>query len=89
MNAKLAFFYGWTPQVIDELDYPTAFEYFNAIEVIEAQNAILGIRVSSYPHMKDDGRNKIMKELNRIAFPFGDDKPLMSTDDFFKVINGG
>lgn len=50
------------------MDYDTALEYSSAIEVIEAQEALVSMKISSYPHVKDNDRKDIHKAYHRIAF---------------------
>jgi hypothetical protein len=64
-RAKLARFYSWTHQYINSLDWDIALEYYCAIDVLESQETLNGISVSTFPHMKTDSRkdyhSKIMK----------------------------
>lgn len=64
MRAKIAHFYGWTDREIRRLPYDTFLDYLRSIMMIEAQKAILDIKISSYPHFsKKSAQTKLMRLL--------------------------
>lgn len=44
--------------------------YFMAIPNIEAQEALLSMTISSYPHLKDTERKRIYRQMRKLANPF-------------------
>lgn len=51
------------------MDARRADEYWRAINVIEAREALLALKISLAPHMKKEGREKFEDNLNREAYP--------------------
>ena len=66
---KLAYFYGWTHDQIMDLDWEWAQAYWLGITVIKAQGALQAMRVSDYPHLKKSDRQKMHKEMHKLAYP--------------------
>lgn len=66
MRARVAHFYGWTDQSISRMGYKEFLNYFNVIDVLEAQQDLRMIRAISYPHMKRPSQNKLYNELSRV-----------------------
>lgn len=46
-----------------------AESYWLAIDVLEARETILNMRISAYPHMKKSSAQKFEREMQRMAFP--------------------
>jgi len=68
-RAKLAQFYGWTHHYIEELDYGTALEYYEAITVIESRDRMVDMNIVDYPHLKNDARRNMHREFKKLANP--------------------
>ena len=62
----MARFYGWTDYEIKNLTSKTFYEYWLGITVIESEEIMLGIKVSTYPHLKKTDANKVFRELQSI-----------------------
>lgn len=43
--------------------------YWEAITVIEARETLTQLSVSDYPHLKKQARQKLHRELSRMAYP--------------------
>lgn len=85
MRAKLARFYSWTHHYIENLEWDTALEYYEAITVVEAQEKLVDMNLSDYPHMKGDGRKSFYRKMRNMAYPKELQKET-SFDDFAKQV---
>jgi hypothetical protein len=47
----------------------TFIEYWQAITVIEARNALVNLNIAMMPHVEDKTRSKFFKELEKQAYP--------------------
>lgn len=70
------------------MEYALALEYYTAINVIEAQEALLTIKVADYPRATKDSRSRFHRELRKEAYPPALQKE-MDFDEFFKEMSGG
>lgn len=72
------------------LENETAELYIKAIEVIEAQNMLLQMKVADYPNMKKEDRKKLFKGLHSQAYPEMEDikKPVVRAEDFALALMG-
>lgn len=69
IKAKLARFYGWSPDVINDLDLEDFDQYVVAMRMLEAQDLLLGFSKALYPNMKDQDRQKRWREVHKQAYP--------------------
>jgi len=69
------------------MEYDRLKTYIDAIEVIEAQNTLLALRVSDYPNCKSDDRSKFHSSITKKAFP-NQKKKIVSFDDIDKLFGG-
>jgi hypothetical protein len=67
----LAQFYGWTHDYITGLPHRIARAYYDAITVIEAQDALVKMNISDYPKMKGEARKKYFRSMRKTAYPPG------------------
>ena len=94
MCAKLAHFYGWTPDIIDNIDEDTAYKYWEAITVIEAQDTMIQMRIADYPMMKTHQRRDFHRSMVKKAYPktFDPDRKPLTTEQLAErlgaMING-
>lgn len=51
------------------LDYSTYSEFCQYIPILENQERLIAYDVSAYPHIKDNKRNEIFKQVKNIAWP--------------------
>lgn len=49
--------------MIDNLDLATAYEYWNAIDVLEAGEVLLEFTTNDYPHLNDKSRKDLFKKF--------------------------
>lgn len=85
MQARLAWFYKWSPQVIKDMPLDEAYDFFEAISVIEAQQTLLELRVSDWPYMKKDARSRWHRSLHKTAYPATHKNPV-STEKLMEMI---
>lgn len=65
-ESRLAFYYnGLNPQTMGSMSYSKLQKMHNAIEILRAEDAMLGITVSSYPHMKKNGQKETELKIKR------------------------
>lgn len=84
-RAKLASFYGWTHHYINELEWDTALEYYEAITVIECQENLVDMNITDYPRMKSDGRKDFYRKMRKLAYPQSLQKEI-SFEEFAKKL---
>ncbi|NQX99762.1 MAG: hypothetical protein HRT70_01265 [Flavobacteriaceae bacterium] len=70
------------------MEYGTAVEYYKAIDVIEAQEALLDLRIVTYPHAKQENQREIRRGFEKKAYPEGFRKE-MDFVEFFKRMGHG
>ena len=87
MSASLAYFYGWTHDYIESLDYETVMDYFMAITVLDAQSRMIDMNIQDYPRMTKEGRKSFFREMRKKAYPKELQKE-MSFEDFARKMNG-
>ncbi len=67
------------------MDCADALDYYEAITVLEAQDALVTMNISDYPRMKKDDRSKFYREMRKRAYPQHLQKQ-MSFEDFAKKV---
>lgn len=61
--------------------------YYQNIETLQAQEALIAFQVSDYPHLKSESRDKVYKKARRQAFPWEKEK-VVQLDDIERLFNG-
>jgi hypothetical protein len=64
---------------------------FEAIQIIQAQEALMQLRIIDYPTMTKEGRSRLFKDLKREAYPSilkPEAKPL-TTADIARILSKG
>ena len=51
------------------MDYETFSSYYLAIDILEAQEMLISLKVSDYPHLKDEPRSDLYYSLEKTAYP--------------------
>lgn len=87
MQARLAWFYGWTDKDISELTLDRAFMYYEAMTQIQAQDTLVNMNVIAYPHMKQKERSKFHSEINKRAYP--QEKKTITAKDMARILSHG
>lgn len=64
-SCRLARFYGWTLDEIEALDVEQFASVYRGMEIIECQEAMLAINVSSYSSMKKESQKSFFNKLKR------------------------
>ena len=70
------------------MEYTVALEYFVAIEVFEARQALLDMKVADYPRATKESRSKFYRDVNKTAYPKELQKE-MDFDEFFERMGHG
>ena len=83
-------FYGWTHDYLCSMPFETALEYWEAITMLEAQELLEDLKVSEYPNMKANDKQKLSNMLQDKAYFKGEQKILKTTDllKYASIING-
>lgn len=66
-KAKIARFYGFSNNEIEDLYADELQDYWLAIDAIQAEEIISSINISSFPYMKKQDREKSFNDLNKKA----------------------
>lgn len=70
------------------MEYAKAFEYYEAITVLEARETLREMNVTAYPKMKKEDGKKLHRELTKNGYPQELQNPI-SFDEFIgKMTNG-
>lgn len=51
------------------MEYAVALDYYEAITVLEAQEALVAMNIQDYPRMKTEGRSRFYREMRKKAYP--------------------
>lgn len=62
-------FYSIQPSEMDRISNEDAEFLFKCIEVIDAKEALVGLKVAEYPYLKPAGQRKTFKDLKKQANP--------------------
>lgn len=84
----MASFYGWSHEYIEEMDYGIALEYYEAISVIEAQDALINMKVVDHPRANAESRKKFHRDMKKVAYPQGLQRE-MEFEEFIEVMRDG
>ena len=90
MIARVVRFYGIDPDRVLDIDNETVIKLSMAIEAIQAQETIAQLKVADWPNLKKEARNKLFRDLNKLANPctiVREQKPL-TTADLAALLNG-
>ena len=61
---------------------------YQAITAIEAQEALLMLEVSDYPHLKPNARKKVYKRLQKLAYPAQKEEKALSMEEVSRILQG-
>jgi hypothetical protein len=70
------------------MDYADALEHYEAITVIEAQEALMSMKLADYPRAKPESRKQFHRETRKLAYPPGFQRE-MEFDEFIEVMQRG
>lgn len=65
------------------MDVKTYNEHINAMVRLEAMEHLRDLRVSQYPHLKEEAQHKYHKDIHKKAFPV---QKVYSFDDIEKAL---
>lgn len=81
-------FYGvFKPDDLENMPCDEFDSYWLAIERIEAQEQLMALNISDYPHIKQKGREKIHRGIFEKAFPVDESKSV-STEEMASILGG-
>lgn len=78
-------YYSLTPDYVENMPAPLAQEYWLAIDMLEAQEMLLKLKVSDYPNLKQQDRSRLHESLVTQAY-FESPKKPMTTKEAFAYI---
>jgi hypothetical protein len=82
-------FYGLSLQEVREMSMHDAIMLHKSVRVIQAQETLVNMDVSSYPHTKKESRKRIQKSYQQAATIESSKKEdYVSTDAFFRSMTG-
>lgn len=66
-------------------------QYWKAITVIEAQNALVEFKIAEFPWAKQQRKEVLLRQFKKLAYDIGDSTPSkkMSIDDFENHLKAG
>jgi hypothetical protein len=78
----VAYFYNYSLNDLSRMDALTFNKHVVAMERIEAMNHLKELKVSDFPQMKSDARDKYHRQISKKAFP---NRKVSSFDDIDKA----
>lgn len=60
---------------------------WQAITVLEAQEMLMGVKVSSYPYLKEADQDKVHRSLHKLAYP-DVEKRSITAEEMARLLNG-
>lgn len=84
-------FYGLNLDEVYRLENCEATVLIQAIQALEAQEHLAYLRMHDWPHMKKDARNKLFRDLNKLANPviLREERKPLTTEDLAAILNRG
>lgn len=64
----------------------TAEDYWQAVTILQAQEALIQMKIADYPNMKKADRQKLHKELHKKAYPKNGDGKKLTTEELYKRV---
>jgi hypothetical protein len=64
-------------------------EYWQAIDILDAQEVLVSLRVADWPHQKAEARKKWHRELVKMAYPKTFETERVDTKRLAEIIFGG
>ncbi len=62
-------FYSIQPSEMEFISNDDVNELYNCIPILEAREALVGIKIAEYPYLKPEGQKKTFKDLKKQANP--------------------
>lgn len=81
MQCELCNFYGYKLSEVRALNHKDFTMLFYGMQRIESKNYLKSFNVSSFPTMKSEDRNKLHREIFKVAYPEHFIKRAVKTDD--------
>jgi hypothetical protein len=78
----VARFYGFSDADIEEMHLEDFINYSKAIEMLEAKEMLVNMKIMDYPKMKQEARKQLFQGVHKKAYPgaYSEQKAL-STED--------
>lgn len=87
-EAKLVRFYGMPLREVRALTNEDNHMLWLSIDQIEAQETLIALQVSGYPHSKKDYADKLFARVRDMAYPKDEDTKEYDTHDLANLIRG-
>lgn len=75
-----------------EMDHATLEQYWRAITVIEAQDALIALKVADFPYQNRNDRQRTHRQFHKLAYPRSASGDVLSTKELSErlkaVFNG-
>ena len=84
----MARFYGWNLADLETLPFEEFNQFWLAITMIEAQEALVKMTLTDYPNMKDRDRKKLHKEMHSKAY-FKEEERVVKVEDLQNIFGMG
>lgn len=85
----MARYYGWTHKDMMSLKVRDFEMYWQAIDVVEAQETLVDISVVSYPKTKKESQKEMHRKLHKKAYPATWNKPIkIDSAKFLELLSG-
>lgn len=85
MRCKLKRFYPFTELELDYMPMDKVMMYWKGIDMIEAQETLLNLKISEYPNMEMKDKRKLTKTLESKAY-FKQEVKVIKTSDIAKFM---
>ena len=75
-------FYGLHPDDALNMELDLFYTLWQSITVIEAQEILMQLKISDWPNMKDNDRQKFHRDLHRAAYPKTKESVTLTMEQF-------
>lgn len=62
-------FYSIQPTEMECLDHDFANRLYQCVDILQAREALIGIKIAEYPYLKKEGQSRVFKDLKKRAYP--------------------
>lgn len=72
---------------IANMNLKTFETFYNNIEMLQAQELLVSFQAGDYPHLKNDSRDKLYRQIRKTAYPFEKQK-VLTGEEIERFLNG-
>lgn len=87
MECKLKRYYDLSESELEEMAYDRMQMYWYGIDMVEAQETLLKLKIAEYPNMEVKAKKKFNKSLEAQAY-FKQEVKVIKTSDIARVLGG-